>query len=120
MAYDEQLANRVREALADMPQVEEKIMFKGICFMVDGKMCVCVSGEELMCRIDPALYDELIEKPGVREMEMKGKIMKGYVYVSPDVIKTNKDFRYWIDLCLAFNKHAKASAKKPKKTAAKE
>jgi TfoX/Sxy family transcriptional regulator of competence genes len=120
MPYNEQLANRIREALADQPKVEEKTMFSGMCFMVDDKMCVCVSHDELMCRIDPARYEEVIDKPGVREMTMKGKPMKGYVYVSPDVIKSKKDFQYWIDLCLDFNKHAKASAKKTKKPAAKK
>lgn len=114
MAYNEQLANRVREALADQSDVEEKKMFSGICFMVNGKMCVCVSHDELMCRIGPDKYEEAIENPGCREMVMRGKTMKDYVYVSMDVIKTKKEFQYWLGLCLDFNQYAKASAKKKK------
>jgi TfoX/Sxy family transcriptional regulator of competence genes len=53
MAYDEKLADRVREALMDVPKVEEKKMFRGITFMVDDKMCISVSGDELMLRLDP-------------------------------------------------------------------
>lgn len=112
MAYDEKLADRVREALAHHPRVEEKKMFSGIAFMVDGKMCVNVSGDELMCRFDPALQDEVAEKPGFRTMVMRGKELKGYCYISPEAIKSKKDFDYWINLCLSFNSRAKASKKK--------
>ena len=57
MAYDEKLADRVREALADIPNVEEKKMFRGVTFMVNDKMCVSVSGNELMLRLDPDLTE---------------------------------------------------------------
>lgn len=66
MAYNEIIADRIREALLDIPKVEEKKMFRGITFMVDDKMCISVSGNELMCRIDPLLHDELVEKNGYR------------------------------------------------------
>lgn len=64
MAYDTKLAERVREYLVDFPNltVEEKKMFRGLAFMVNGKMCICVSGENLMCRFDPNLQEELAEK----------------------------------------------------------
>lgn len=117
MAYNTKLADRIREHLAKLPQLttEEKEMFRGITFMVNGKMCVSVSGENLMCRYDPALYAVVAEKHGVQPMIMKGKELKGYCYVSPAGYKAEKDFRYWIDLCLAFNKHAKpAKAAKTK------
>jgi len=109
MAYNEKLADRVRNALSEIPNVEEKQMFRGITFMVNDKMCVSVSGDELMCRIDPALHDTIMEKNGTREMVMRGKVLPGYVYVSSDAIKNKKDFDYWIKLCLDFNKHAKSS-----------
>jgi TfoX/Sxy family transcriptional regulator of competence genes len=109
MAYNENLAQRVREALETVPNVEEKKMFRGLTFMVNGKMCISVSGENLMCRVDPSLHDELMEKAGTREMVMRGKTLKGYLYVAPEGFKTQKDFNYWIKLCLAFNPFAKAS-----------
>lgn len=112
MAYNEALADKVREALAHLPKVEEKKMFSGLAFMVNGKMCVNVAHEELMCRYNPDKYDEVMEKPSVRPMIMKGKKLKGYVYVSEEGFKTKRDFNYWINLCLDFNKKAKASKKK--------
>jgi hypothetical protein len=121
MAYNEQLADRVREALLHMPKVEEKKMFRGLTFMVNGKMCISVSGEELMCRFDPALQDMVAEKEGFRAMIMKGKEYKGFGYVSPDAIKSKKDFEYWVNLTLDYNERAKASKKSPaKKTAVKK
>jgi len=119
MPYNEKLAARVREALVEIPRVEEKGMFQGLTFMVDGKMCVSVSGEELLCRIDPALLDTVLEKGGCREMNHGGRTMKGFIYVSQDGIKTKKDFQYWINACLDFNERAKASPKK-KKTSPKK
>jgi TfoX/Sxy family transcriptional regulator of competence genes len=112
MAYNEQLADRVREALADIPRVEEKKMFRGVTFMVNGKMCVSVGGDELMCRIDPEKHSIAIEKNGCREMIHGGRTMKGFVFVDVGSIQKKKDFDYWITLALDFNKKAKASPKK--------
>ncbi len=112
MVYNEKLADRIREALEDVKKVEEKEMFRGIVFMVNGKMCVNVSKDDLMCRIDPALHDELLERHGCRTMMMKGKVLKGYVLVSEEGTKSKKDFDFWIGQCLDFNKYAKASKKK--------
>jgi TfoX/Sxy family transcriptional regulator of competence genes len=115
MAYNEKLTNRVRAALADLPAVEEKKMFRGIAFMVDGKMCITVGDERIMCRIDPAVYEEALKRNGCRTVEMKGRIYKGYVYVDEKGMKTKNDFDYWIGLALDFNKRAKAAPKKKKK-----
>ena len=112
MAYNEQLANRVRSALAHVSEVAEKKMFGGIAFMVDGKMCITAGNEKIMCRIDPALNDAALAKAGSRPVVMKGREYKGYVYVNEEGIKTNKDFDYWIGLSLDFNKRAVASKKK--------
>lgn len=114
MAYNETLADRIRKALAHLPEVEEKRMFRGVAFMVDGKMCVNVSGNEMMCRIDPDIYNELIQKKGCGPMLMKGREMKGYVLVSEEGMENNNEFDYWIGLSLDFNKKAKASKKKKK------
>jgi TfoX/Sxy family transcriptional regulator of competence genes len=115
MPYNEKLADRVREALADLPDVEEKKMFRGVCFMVDGKMCICVSSDELMCRVGPDLHEVALEKNGTRAMVMKGKVLIDYVYVSEEAVRSNIEFDYWVAHCLTFNKFAKASKPKHKK-----
>jgi TfoX/Sxy family transcriptional regulator of competence genes len=75
MAYDKTLADRVRAYLAELPklEIEEKEMFRGLAFLVNGKMCVNVSGNNLMCRFDPTLTEELSAKRGFLQMIMKGK-----------------------------------------------
>ncbi|GAA4089659.1 TfoX/Sxy family protein [Mucilaginibacter panaciglaebae] len=112
MAYNENLADRIREALIErgVENIEEKKMFRGLCFMVDGKMCLCVSAEEMMCRIGPE-YKEALELNGVRGMIRNGKPLKDFVYVSPVAMKTKKEFESWIDKSLAFNKFARATKK---------
>jgi TfoX/Sxy family transcriptional regulator of competence genes len=115
MAYNEKLADRVREALVDVKKVEEKKMMGGLTFMVNAKMCVGILGDDLMCRIDPERYAEALEKKGCREMNFTGKPMKGFVFVNEEGIKNLKDFTYWIDLSLVYNKKAKASKMSKKK-----
>jgi len=112
MAINEKLTNRLREALADVPNVEEKKMFRGITFMVNDKMCISCGDDEIMCRIDPGLHDEVVEIPGCRTVMMKGREYKGYVYVHEDALKTKKQLSYWVNLALSFNQHAKASKKR--------
>lgn len=112
MAYNEKLADRIRGALSHLRKVEEKKMFRGVTFMVNGKMCVSVSGDEMMCRFDPELQETAGKKKGFRTMVMKGREYKGYGYVSQEGIKSKKDFDYWIHLCLDFNSKAKASKKR--------
>jgi TfoX N-terminal domain len=114
MAYNVELTDRVREYLAEIPNIEvqEKEMFNVLNFMVNGKTCVCVSGENLMLRFDPKLQGELAEKNGYEMMLMKGKEYKGYCYINPDGFKATKDFAYFLNLCLDFNKIAKSSKKK--------
>lgn len=116
MAYDVKLADRIREYLVQFPKlkIEEKEMFRGLTFMVNGKMCVSVSGENLMCRYDPVLQEEVAEKNGYQPMIMKGREYKGYCYIHPEGFKSKKDFKYWVGLCITFNEKAKSS-KKPKK-----
>ena len=114
MAYNTQLADRLREYLHDhsKQKVEEKKMFSGVGFLVNDKMCVNVSGEKLMCRFDPELQEELSLKKGYTPMIMKGKELKGYCFVEPEGFRSKKDFEYWVDLCLDFNERAKSSRKK--------
>jgi TfoX/Sxy family transcriptional regulator of competence genes len=112
MAYDEKLANRIREALVGIPEVQEKYMFGGVCFMVNDKMCIGIVKDDMMCRIDPEIEGEALGKTGCRPMDFTHRPMKGYVYVSDEGMKRKKDFDYWVNLCLAFNSKAKASKKK--------
>ena len=112
MAFNEKLSNRIREALRGFPRVEEKYMFGGVCYMLNGKMCIGVVKDEMMCRIGPDAYGEALEKPGCREMVFTGKPMKGYVFVSEEGMKGKKQFEYWIGLSVAFNKTARSSAKR--------
>lgn len=113
MAYNERLADRTREIISlTHKKVEEKKMFGGLCFMVNGKMCVGVEQERLMVRLDPEKYDEAMEQEGCKPMDFTGKIMKGYVFVDIDSLNTKKKLEYWIKLALEFNGKAKASKKK--------
>ncbi|MBX3257194.1 MAG: TfoX/Sxy family protein [Chitinophagaceae bacterium] len=114
MAYNTGLAERIRAYLAAVPelQVEEKKMFSGLAFLVNGKMCVNVTGEQLMCRFDPAIQASLQKRKAYQPMIMKGRVMNGYCCVAPDGFKTKKDFEFWIKLCLGFNDKAKSSKKK--------
>lgn len=113
MAYNEKLADRTREIISlSHKKVEEKKMFGGLCFMVNGKMCVGVEQERLMVRLDPERYDEAMEKEGCKPMDFTGKIMKGYVFVDIDSLNTKKKLEYWVKLALEFNNKAKASKKK--------
>lgn len=115
MAYNEKLVDRIRESLVNFPNVIEKNMFGGVCFMVNDKMCVGVVKDEMMCRIDPTMDEIVLEKTGCRRMDFTGKPMKGYVFISDEGMKTKKEFEYWIDLCLSFNSKAKSSKKIKKK-----
>ena len=111
--YNEKLADRTREIISlTHKKVIEKKMFGGLCFMVNDKMCVGVEQERLMVRLDPARYDEVIEKEGCKPMDFTGKVMKGFVFVDLDALNTNKKLNYWIDLALEYNKTAKVSRKK--------
>ena len=104
MAYNEFLTKRVRIALSNVPSVEEKRMFSGIAFMVEGKMCISVGKDRIMCRIDPAIHDEAIKRKASRTVIMKGREYKGYVYINEEGIDTKEDFDYWIGLALDFNR----------------
>lgn len=114
MAFNENLNNRIRAALQRLEHVEEKYMFGGVCYMVNGKMCVGVIKDDMMCRIDPEMYQDLLEKPGCLPMQFTGRPMKSYVLITEVGMHTKAEFDYWIKLSLDFNQFAKASKKKPK------
>jgi hypothetical protein len=87
-------------------------MMGGLTFMINDKMCIGIIKDEMMCRIDPELQDEVLSKNGCRIMDFTGRPMKGYVMVDSTGMKSKKEFEYWISLCLDFNKHAKSSKRK--------
>ena len=78
-------------------------------------MCICVNKDEIMCRVSPDVYEQAVEMNGARSMIHGGRVMKNCVFVSEDVLKTRKDFDYWINHALAFNKIAEPSKPKAKK-----
>jgi len=119
MAVNEKLTQRVRELIGKAPEVAEKRMFRGITFMVDGKMCVSVGDDRIMCRIDPELHAEAVRKPGCRTVEMGGRPYLGFVYVDERHLATKRALKPWIDMALAFNPRASASRKSSRKPAKK-
>ncbi len=112
MAYNELLAQQIHAKLADIPLVEEKKMFGGLTFMVDGKMCVGVINDELMVRIDPAQDGIALTKPGCRAMDMMPRPMPGFLLISATGLQTDSDWQFWLGLALNFNKTAKPSKKR--------
>jgi len=111
MPYSEKLADRVRIALENVPKVEEKKMFRGLTFMVDDKMCISIGPDRIMCRIDPALHDELLDQKPCRAMIMKGREYKGFILVNEDDVASRKELDFWVEKCLDFNERAKSSKK---------
>lgn len=116
MAYDEYLADRIRNSL-DQRNVEyqDKKMMGGLTFMVDNKMCIGIVKEKLMARVGPEKYEAALQQEGSTEMNFTGRPMKGYVFVAPQAIDLNEELEYWIQLCLDFNPLAKSSKKKKRK-----
>ena len=102
MAYDEGVAQRLREALDEQDGIVEKKMFGGIAFMHRGNMCCGVVGEELMLRVGPDAYDALLEEPHARPMDFTGRPMKGMLYVGSEGFDDDRDLDTWIGRALAF------------------
>lgn len=114
MAYSEDLADKVRERLAHLPNMEEKNMMGGLTFMYNDKMCIGIIKDELMCRIDPDLHDICVEKNGCRTMDFTKRPMKGYVMIDDTGMRNPEELDYWINLALEFNGRAKSSKKNKK------
>ncbi len=121
MAYDEFLADRIRQHLKDKHiHFDELKMMGGLCFKVDNKMLCGIHIDKkygdslLMARIGENVYLNELEKPECLPMDFTGRPMRGYIFVTPDGFDTDDDLSYWVDLCLAFNPLAKASKSKRK------
>lgn len=102
MAYDEGLAQRVREALGDRPDLTEKKMFGGVCFLLGGNMCCGITTEDIMLRVGADAYDATLALPHAREMDFTGRAMKGMVYVGSDGTTDDGALRAWLDIAVGF------------------
>jgi hypothetical protein len=97
MAYDEDLANRIRELVADEPGLTEQKMFGGLAFLIGGHMSVSASGQGgLLLRIDPEQTEELVAKPHAQPFVMRGRAMDGWLRVEPEGIKTKRQLERWV------------------------
>ena len=97
MAYDEGLAERIREIIGSRGVVEKK-MFGGLAFMVRGHMCCGVQGEELMLRVGPERFEETLAKPHARKMDFTGRPLKGFIYVDSEGLESDDDLAGWVQL----------------------
>ena len=102
MAYDEGLAQRIREVLEDRDDVSERKMFGGLCFLVGGNMCAGVVGDELMLRVGPEAYAECLALEHAREMDFTGRPMRGMLYVGVEGIEDDADLAAWVGRGVAF------------------
>jgi TfoX/Sxy family transcriptional regulator of competence genes len=117
MAYDETTASRVRKLLADQRHVAEKKMMGGLCFMVDNTMCCTVSGRGgMLVRVGPEVHARMLLEPHASPMEMRGRIMTGFVRVAPEGYQSDSDLKRWVRRGLDFVA-AMPSKTAPRKTA---
>lgn len=110
MAYDEELAERIRAALAERDDVTERKMFGGIAFMVGEAMAVGVVHDDLMVRIGPDAHDDALARPFARPMDFSGRPMRGFVYVAPDGLGEDEALARWVDAGVTY-----AESQPPKK-----
>ena len=102
MAYDEGLAERLRELVQERPGIGEKKMFGGLCLLARGHMFVGIVGEALMARVGPDAYAKALRRPHVRVMDFTGRPMKGYVFVDPPWYEEDRDLKRWMEESLKF------------------
>jgi TfoX/Sxy family transcriptional regulator of competence genes len=120
MAYDEDLAERIRELLAAEPNVTEQRMFGGLAFLIRGNMAVAASRQGgVLVRVDPALSDELVVTTDAEPMEMRGRPMQGWLRVGSDHVRTEPQLARWVELGTTYARSlpAKKAKKKASKTA---
>ena len=102
MAYDEKLAGRIRAVLSRSGEFDERKMFGGVAFMVDGHMCCGIVDRTLMLRVGTEAYQDALRKPHTRMMDFTGKPLKGFIYVDPPGLKTPAALAGWLDQGLTF------------------
>ena len=102
MAYDEGLAQRLRESLTGVPQLTETKMFGGLAFLVAGNLCVGVIGEELVARVGPAAFPEAVGRTGARPFDFSGRPMAGWVMVRPEGFEDDDSLGAWVERSCEF------------------
>jgi TfoX/Sxy family transcriptional regulator of competence genes len=103
MAYDEGLADRIRELLGGEARLTEKKMFGGLAFLIGGNMAVAASGQGgVLVRVDPSVSDKLVAGTNARLMEMRGRRMQGWLRVDPDDVRTKRQLARWVKLGTSF------------------
>ena len=103
MAYDEDLADRIRAHVGAATGLSEKRMFGGLAFLINGNMAVSASGQGgLLLRVDPATSADLISEPQVRRFEMRGRQMDGWLRVDPAALTTADDLAHWVDVGITY------------------
>lgn len=102
MAYDEKLAERVRDILRESAGVAERKMFGGLAFLVRGHMCCGIVGSDLMVRVGAGETERALSRPHARPMDFTGRPMNGMVYVAPEGFPTKKALRSWVERGVAF------------------
>jgi TfoX/Sxy family transcriptional regulator of competence genes len=99
VAYDEDLAERIRELVVAESGLTEQKMFGGLAFLIDGNMAVAASGQGgALVRVDPAQADALVAKTNARPMEMRGRSMRGWLRVDPEDLRTKRQLARWVEL----------------------
>jgi TfoX/Sxy family transcriptional regulator of competence genes len=99
VAYDEELAGRIRELLGGERGVTEQKMFGGLAFLVRGNMAIAASGQGgALVRVDPAESDRLVARTKARPMEMRGRSMRGWLRVDPEDLRTKRQLARWVEL----------------------
>ncbi len=112
MAYDEALADRIREMVGGEPLLTEQKMFGGLAFLIGGNMAVGASGQDgLLVRVDPTEFDELVATTAARPMEMRGRSMKGWLRVDSDDARTREQLARWVDLGTSYARSLPAKRK---------
>lgn len=96
MAYDEQLAERVRHLLADEPGISERRMFGGLAFLVDGRMALAAAGDGLMVRVDPATAADLVDGRDVVPTRMRDRDLRGWLSLAPAVVAADGELSGWV------------------------
>ncbi|WP_246158511.1 TfoX/Sxy family protein [Micromonospora palomenae] len=105
MAYDEDLANRVRDLIGREPGIGEKRMFGGLALMLNGNMAVVIRGAGgLMVRVDPALSEQLLTEHGAQPAQMRGRPMRGWITVEPSACAQDADLRRWVNQGVTFTR----------------
>ncbi|MEI6899447.1 MAG: TfoX/Sxy family protein [Bacteroidota bacterium] len=113
MAYDEYLAERVRNVFQQKGvSYLEKKMMGGLCYLVNDKMCGGIVKNLLMVRIDPEQTDTALARKGCRLMDFTGKTMKGFMFIEPEGVDMEEELHAWIQMALDYNPKAKSSKKK--------